>query len=93
MIALFIIILAVADLTAKIAEISRDVSLVAIAVAALSWGIGSAMKGIPLPLRELREFSNETMLSALKSIFWLSSFGVLSSLVVYLVSVISLAAK
>lgn len=90
---MIIIIFAVADLTAKIAEISRDISLIAIALAALSWGIGSALKGIPLPIRELKEFGNETMLSAVKSIFWISMFGVISATVTYVISIISLAAK
>lgn len=87
----FAIILGIADLTQEIARLSRDVTLVSIAISALAWAIGSGILGSPLKIRELREFGSEARIDAIRSIFWLSMYCAISSLVTYVVSLISLA--
>lgn len=85
------IFLGIAQLTQKIAETSTSVSLIAMAIFGLSYLIGYLLKGSPVPWRDIKEFGNDITNNAIRSAMMLALWSSIVSLLLWIVSVISLA--
>ena len=75
----------------QIAWLTTQVSLVALGLAALSWGIGSLLKGAPIPFRDIKEAGSEMMYSAIRATFMLALWSSISSLITWIISVVAAA--
>lgn len=64
-----------------------------ISLCGVSYGVGWFLKGAAfIPFRDWREAGNTMVLDSIKSLFMISLFSAISSLIAYVVSIIALAA-
>lgn len=80
------------NLLQTIAWLTTQVSLISLGLAGLSWGLGSLLKGAPIPFRDIKEAGNEMMNSAIRATFLLSLYSSISALITWIISVIASAA-
>ncbi len=80
------------NLLNTIATLTTEITLVATALFALSWALGSALAGSPLPFREWKEFGRGLRSDAIKALFELMMWAGLSSLVSWIAALIASAA-
>ena len=66
-----------------IAILTTQVSLLALALAGLTYMVGSALRGAPIPMREVREAGYGLQTDALRAIFWIAIYSTLASLVAW----------
>ncbi|MBI3859781.1 MAG: hypothetical protein HY296_06070 [Thaumarchaeota archaeon] len=81
----------ISTLINQIATLTAQISLLVAGVAALSWTIGSLLKGAPIPFRDIKEAGNELMTSAIRSLVMLSLWTSLVALATFVVSLIASA--
>jgi hypothetical protein len=81
----------ISDLLNTIATLTTQITLLATALFGLSWVIGSALAGSPLPFREWKEFGRGLRMDAIKAAFELMLWSALSSLVSWIAVLISSA--
>jgi hypothetical protein len=81
--------MAVTDLLTRIAWTTTQINLIALALFALSWALGSAIKGSPIPFREWKEFGNGIRMDALKAAFELALWSGISALIGWIAVAIS----
>ena len=77
------------NLIRTIANLTTDVALLAIALAALSYKIGTILRGSLIPLRQLREYGNGLMMDSIKSIFLVAAYSAIASLIVWIAALLS----
>jgi hypothetical protein len=75
----------------QIAWATTSISLIATAVAALSWGFASLIRGSPIPWREFKEFGEGLGRDAIKSMLYLAAWSSIAALVTWVVTVIATA--
>jgi hypothetical protein len=79
------------DLLNTIATLTTQLTLLATALFGLSWVIGSALAGSPLPFRDWKEFGKGLRTDAIKAAFELMLWSAISALVSWIAVVISSA--
>ena len=81
--------MAIIDLLTRIAWATTQINLIALALFALSWALGSAIKGSPIPFREWKEFGNGIRTDALKAAFELALWSGISALISWIAVAVS----
>src|SRR5436309_15795673 len=76
-------------LTHTIAGLTTDVALLAIVMAALSYMIGTILRGAPIPYRELKSYGDGLIIDSIKTIFLVAAYSAIASLVVWLAVLLS----
>lgn len=82
----------VENLIQTIAWTTTQISLVAIGLFALSYAIGSLLKGSPVPYKDIKQFGSGLMHDAIRASMELALWTSVSSLVSWIAVVISSAA-
>ena len=72
-----------------IAILTTQVSLLALALAGLTYMVGSALRGAPIPIREVREAGYGLQTDALRAIFWIAIYSTLASLVAWMAALLA----
>jgi len=80
------------NLIQTIAWITTQASLVAIGLFALSYAIGSLLKGAPVPFKDIKQFGSGLMNDAIRAAMELALWTSISSLISWIAVVISSAA-
>ena len=73
----------------SIAVLTTQVSLLATALAALSWAIASVLKSAPIPLRDLKEFGQSLQIDAIKALTLLAIYSAVTSLIAWVAVLIA----
>jgi len=79
------------NLLNTIAWLTTQISLIATGLFALSWALGSALAGSPLPFKDWKEFGKGLRTDAIKAAFELMLWSALSALVSWIAAAISSA--
>jgi hypothetical protein len=83
--------MALAELTRIIAMATTQLGLLATALFALSWVIGSLLKGAPIPFKDWKQWGQGLQMDAIKATFELAIWSFIGSLVAWIAYLISLA--
>ena len=75
-----------------IAVLATEVSLLAVAVAALSWGIASVLKGAPIPIKAVKEFGQSLEIQAIQALIQIAIYSTVTSLIAWVAVLLSSAA-
>jgi len=75
-----------------IAILTSEVSGVTVATAALSWGLASAIKGAPIPLKALKEFGQNLEIQAINALIQVAIYSTITSLIAWVAVLLSSAA-
>jgi len=74
-----------------IAILTTQVSLLALALAGLTYMVGSALRGAPIPIREVKEAGYGLQTDAVRAVFWVAIYSALSSLVAWTAALLASA--
>ncbi|MCP8308875.1 MAG: hypothetical protein H3Z53_11290 [archaeon] len=83
--------MALSGLIQAIALATTQLSLLATALFALSWVIGSLLKGAPIPFKEWKQWGQGLQMDAIKATFELAIWSFIGSLVAWIAYLISLS--
>jgi len=83
--------LPISALTNVIAQATTTISLIAIALFAVSWIVGSLLKGSPIPWRDIKEAGNSMQQDALRALLMMSLYSSIAALISWVVNAIALA--
>lgn len=84
-------VLAIAQLTQKIAETTTSISLISMGMFGLTYLIGYLLKGAPVPWADIKQFGNGLTNDAIRSSLMMALWTSILSLITWIVSVIALA--
>jgi hypothetical protein len=84
--------LPIAALTEKIVQTTTVISLIAVSLFAVSWIVGSLLRGAPIPWRDIKEQGLSLQQDALRALLLMSLYSSIATLIAWVVSVIALAA-
>lgn len=76
-------------ITQQFSTIATQLSLLAWTLFAITWIIGSILKGSPIPLREVKEFGHGLMYDAIKAAFWLSVWSTIAALISWIANLLA----
>jgi len=82
----------VQSLVETIARMTTDVALVATALFALSWSLGSLLNGAPIPFRDFKQWGSGLMMDAVKASFLLAVQSAVFALIAWIASALCAAA-
>jgi hypothetical protein len=80
------------DLVTFVRQITVQVMVVAWAIFILTWIVGWALRGSPIPLTRLKKTGHSLIEDAVWAAFWLAMGGTIFSLITYIVSQIGVPA-
>jgi len=79
----------VENLLRSIAWLTTQVSLIAVALFALSYGLGCLLRGAPIPFKDVKEAGHGLMMDAIRASFQLALWSAISSLISWIIAIIS----
>jgi hypothetical protein len=80
------------DLVTFVRQLTVQVMVIAWAIFILTWIVGWALRGSPIPITRLKKTGNSLVEDAVWAAFWLAMGGTIFSLITYIVSQIGVPA-
>ncbi|HWQ17455.1 MAG TPA: DNA import protein CedA1 [Sulfolobales archaeon] len=80
------------DLVSFVRQLTVQVMVVAWGIFILTWIVGWALRGSPIPLTRIKKTGNSLIEDAVWAAFWLAMGGTVFSLITYIVSQIGIPA-
>jgi len=80
------------DLVSFVRQLTVQVMVVAWAIFILTWIVGWAIRGSPIPITRLKKTGHSLVEDAVWAAFWLAMGGTIFSLITYIVSQIGVPA-
>ena len=80
------------DLVSFVRQLTVQVMVIAWGIFILTWIVGWALRGSPIPLTRIKKTGNSLIEDAVWAAFWLAMGGTVFSLITYIVSQIGIPA-